>query len=290
MSPRNGFYNWIFTLNNYTSHEVDLIKSLPFSYLQFGYEIAPTTGTPHLQGLICFSSQFTCKRVRKNFFDRAHVEPIKGTLTECDLYNSKDELIERYGTPPINPGVREQDRWKVLLQEAREKGEVSDAHVQFKHIRLIKEHHADYQRSQFIMPCKITELRDWQQSLIDIISLPPDDRHVYWITDVIGGCGKTQLSIYLKLNFNATILPNAPAKDMSHMLPAKPPIIVFDFTRQVDGYVNYSFIESCKNGIVSSPKYESHVKYFPTPHVICFANFMPDLTKLSADRWKLINL
>lgn len=46
---------WVFTLNNWTQAEFDLLiqpDNFPskFSYLLFGREIAPKTGTPHLQG------------------------------------------------------------------------------------------------------------------------------------------------------------------------------------------------------------------------------------------------
>ncbi len=43
---------WIFTLNNYTEIELGGLQSeeIYFSFILFGKEIAPTTGTPHLQG------------------------------------------------------------------------------------------------------------------------------------------------------------------------------------------------------------------------------------------------
>ncbi len=43
---------YIFTLNNYTEEDVKILmeEKVFFSYLLFGKEIAPTTGTPHLQG------------------------------------------------------------------------------------------------------------------------------------------------------------------------------------------------------------------------------------------------
>lgn len=56
--------NWVFTLNNYTDEEVDFLGTLymdphPFPLneskvvaVAMSEEIAPTTGTPHLQGYL----------------------------------------------------------------------------------------------------------------------------------------------------------------------------------------------------------------------------------------------
>ena len=65
------------------------------------------------------------------------------------------------------------------------------------------------------------------------------------------------------------------------------PIVIFDFSRSVEERVNYEIIESIKNDIFFSSKYESGMKLFNVPHVIIFANFYPDQNKLSLDRWDI---
>jgi hypothetical protein len=52
----------------------------------------------------------------------------------------------------------------------------------------------------------------------------------------------------------------------------------------------YSLMESFKNGRIFSPKYESISKTFKPCHVVVFANFIPDHSKLSQDRWLVKNL
>lgn len=47
-------YAWCFTLNNYTDEEIRRLESLECERLVVGKEVAPTTGTPHLQGYIRF--------------------------------------------------------------------------------------------------------------------------------------------------------------------------------------------------------------------------------------------
>ena len=42
--------------------------------------------------------------------------------------------------------------------------------------------------------------------------------------------------------------------------------VVFDLSRSQESHVNYEVIESVKNGVVFSTKYESQMKVFKTPH------------------------
>lgn len=56
--------SYCFTLNNYTEIELNALKSVPLEqnnirYLCFGQEIAPTTGTPHLQGFLYLTNPRT---------------------------------------------------------------------------------------------------------------------------------------------------------------------------------------------------------------------------------------
>ncbi len=54
--------------------------------------------------------------------------------------------------------------------------------------------------------------------------------------------------------------------------------------------MRYSGLPQSKNGVLFSPKYESGQKIFKPPHVFVFANYEPDQTKLSADRWNIVQL
>jgi len=54
--------------------------------------------------------------------------------------------------------------------------------------------------------------------------------------------------------------------------------------------VVYEVIELLHNGYVCSGKYDSKSFRFAPPHVFVFANFAPDETTLSADRWKITNI
>lgn len=140
-------------------------------------------------------------------------------------------------------------------------------------------------------------LKDWQKVILQILDMPPVDREIYWFTDIKGGGGKTTLakSICIK-NPNAIYVSGKVADvkcGITKMIQEKkkyPNPIMFDFVRSNENFISYEAIESVKNGIFFNTKYESGQVQFPTPHVIIFANFNPDLSKLSADRWVITDI
>ncbi len=75
------YNNWAFTLNNYThTHLLRLRNSKWYQYVIFGFEVCPTTYTPHLQGYIEFDAPLSMIDVKKLFKTRrVHVEPCRGS-------------------------------------------------------------------------------------------------------------------------------------------------------------------------------------------------------------------
>lgn len=65
--PRVCSQNWSFTINNYEQADVDHLKGLTPERYQviFGEEVAPTTGTRHLQGFI-----WCAKRTERSTLER----------------------------------------------------------------------------------------------------------------------------------------------------------------------------------------------------------------------------
>ena len=133
----------------------------------------------------------------------------------------------------------------------------------------------------------ITALRPWQHGLLDDLRQDPDDRKVIWYTDMAGGAGKTAFTKYLVVHHEAMALTNAKTSDIAYAITKGTKIVIFNFTRSSDGRINYAAIESIKDGLIFSAKYESRTKVFDSPHVVCFSNFDPDQTQLSADRWDI---
>lgn len=92
---------------------------------------------------------------------------------------------------------------------------------------------------------------------------------------------------YLVAMKGATRFSNGKSADIAYAIKGTPKIVVFDFSRSQEEHLNYAIIEDVKNGLVFSPKYESCCKIFPIPHVIVFANWPPDMNKMSIDRWDI---
>lgn len=87
------FRNFVFTQNNYPNF--DLVENVVCKYIAYAEEIAPTTGTPHLQGYISFVNAKTIEQARK-LLPGCHVEVMRGSLLQNDEYVSKSgTLIHR---------------------------------------------------------------------------------------------------------------------------------------------------------------------------------------------------
>lgn len=97
--------NWCFTVNNYTPDDVDRIKSAKAKYIIFGFEVAPSTGTPHLQGFIMFASGKTRSSVGR-VLPRAHLEVCRGTPEQNIEYCSKGSNFCEIGERPCGRGKR----------------------------------------------------------------------------------------------------------------------------------------------------------------------------------------
>lgn len=147
--------------------------------------------------------------------------------------------------------------------------------------------------SNFIDTIDMDEFEEFMKEIYCIISLPCKDyRTIYWFWEPNGRVGKTSFCKWCVVHLGVTYLCSGSAKDIAYALPDHPKTIIFDFPRSMEERVPYGAIEKCKDGMVFSPKYESKTKVFNTPHIVCFANFLPDVDEMSKDRWviKYINL
>lgn len=105
----NGARHWCFTLNNYVDEDVTRIRELGGSnaaeFVVFGREVGES-GTPHLQGYICFSRRTSLRCAREAVGTRAHLEIMRGTPSQAAAYCEKGGEAETYGELPGGRGHR----------------------------------------------------------------------------------------------------------------------------------------------------------------------------------------
>lgn len=141
-------------------------------------------------------------------------------------------------------------------------------------------------------PTIITKLKDWQNKILENLNTIPDDRTINWVYDKIGNSGKTVFCKYLHYHKKAFVIKSGKANDAKYILKEEKVCrdIVFDLSRSNEEFVSYTCIEEIKDGHFFSGKYESKSMLISTPHIYIFCNFLPNINKLSKDRWKIWNL
>lgn len=150
--------NFSFTWNNPPVGALAHLECLGARYVVAGRELAPSTGTPHLQGTILWKSQKTLRATCK-LLPGCHVEPcidVHASIAYC----KKDEDFVEMGEPPMTSaekGAGEKRRWDEILLAAREGRENEiPADIRFNSIATIKRHRMDYLMEQ---PLEDTEVR-----------------------------------------------------------------------------------------------------------------------------------
>lgn len=239
---------WLFVWNNYTSKEMEQMEQwCKENCDKYTFqEEKGSSGTPHLQGYWDFKNPRSFASLKK-IFPKLHIE-------KCN--NAK--RVEAY-----------------CRKEETRNGATFTNVVPERELKLI------------------TVLRPWQQSIIDQIKEEPDDRTVNWVFDKTGCMGKTVFSKYLFAKHKAIIATGGGNKDIACLLATLKnegrnlndlTTFIFNFPRSTEG-VSYKAIESVKDGLMTSVKYESSTLVFNCPHVWIFSNEMPIEKHLSNDRW-----
>jgi len=281
--------NYCFTLNNYSESDVECIQHFATECrgLIFGKEVAPTTGTKHLQGYFQLWRRERTTSLIKRLPKGIHLEAAKGTWVQNEVYCSKGGDYQKFGEFEIERGSCKTIRAKV---------NACNSYSEF--LDLVDEigsHHLRFaQECYYNKPLPKMEnviLRDWQQYLFDKLQEVADDRTIYWVYDEKGNKGKTFFSKYMMCNHGAFYTSPAKGADILHCYKNEK-IILYDIPRSCDEeYVNWGVIEKLKDGIVFSGKYNSCVKVrSENAHVCIFSNVLPEEGKFSEDRIKLIDL
>lgn len=132
---------------------------------------------------------------------------------------------------------------------------------------------------------KDVKINNFQARCLDILE-KQDNREILWVCQEKGGVGKSTLSNWLIDKQQAFLCNGGKLSDIAHAYDDQR-VVVFDLPRTSEGFVPYKAIECFKDGRIFSPKYESKLKRFKPCKVIVLANFMPDRSRLSDDRWNV---
>lgn len=113
--------HWVFTINNYTPEDEERIKaSYPeIDYVVYGYEVAPSTGTPHLQGYVCMKSKKQLSAMRKIF--RGDLDVKRGTVEQAMTYCKKGGKFLEYGEPPSEQTDKAKKASEEVWEDTKQK-------------------------------------------------------------------------------------------------------------------------------------------------------------------------
>lgn len=288
---------YIFTINNWTKHPT--FDQGKLTYLLFGEEIAPTTGTPHLQGYLECKAlcRFTALHKIPGFESASFRIAIADHAANY-RYCTKDGTYFEYGTAGPGAGARTDiyTARDIMKEHPNEHGLrlVLEKYpmIFFQFHKALKEVASLYRKPPTVKD--FAGLRAWQATLSDKLLRDPDPRKIHFYVDTQGAAGKSYFVRYwVSLHFQNTLsLTNAKHTYLINHYEGQK-YIFFDLTRCSDGeqpHPPYSYMEHFKNGYKPPGMYGSPACYFDPPHVVVFMNYPPDLSALSSDRFDIYNL
>lgn len=125
---------FVATVNNYTDEDIEALKALPTKYLCFGKEIAPATGTPHLQVYLYFKNALHWGALRPKLA-RWYLAVAKGNTSQNREYCCKEGDFYEQGVAPKDK-LDNNERFEEALALAKE-GRVGDIDAEMQ-IRYYK--------------------------------------------------------------------------------------------------------------------------------------------------------
>lgn len=293
--------NFCWTLNNPTAQETAHLCELAED-LEAGGEPETVTalvfqeeegaaGTTHYQGCIVFKAKKSFLQVKEVLGSaRAHVERMvarpdiafkycrkEESRVDGGIYADVDNRAGQGARTDMDQVLRAiDDGTRSELELFRTFGEtyMRNKNHYDRYLELIRAEENSF--------C-LGELRPWQGELNAELSLPPDDRKIYWVYDREGGAGKTAFAKHLVAQRNAFYARGGKAADVLHGYQGQR-IVILDYVRDAETFVNYGCIEALKDGLVYKTKYNSGMCIYDIPHVIVMANFECAEGKFSRDR------
>lgn len=211
-------------------------------------------GTPHLQGYVEFPT-----KVRpigyKGFPKEIHWEAARGDRDANVKYCSKESAYRctKALKPKISMEIEESD---IIARDA---------------------------------------LPQWAQETVDrLANCLPDkrDRTIYWYWSTQGQMYKTELARYLVYWHDAIVIQGGRRHVLANAYKNPAPIYILLVPRTDEGFVSYASIELLKDSLYMSAfgTEATGPVNRKKPWVLVMANFAPNMTTLSTDRWIITNV
>ena len=282
---------WCYTLNNYTEPDETILQAIECTYHVYGKECG-SKGTPHLQGFITFKTNKRFSAMKK-LHPQCHWEITKFTSIQASEYCKKEYKAFERGEPPKSGSRSDLAEIYGKIKEG-----ISDRELAEKYPSQFSRYFKAFAKYRSTLPVeypsveKLYPLFPWQQELNTLLSRRPSLREIVFVVDENGNNGKTWFSLYYSQLNPGLVQIMKPGKkaDMAYELRVDIKALFMDCPRSRSDVLDYEFLESLKDQIVFSPKYESMTKILKEPiHVIVFMNEWPDTEKLTEDRYTYIS-
>lgn len=267
-------------------------------------------GKKHIQGFAQFTGRKRIEQIKKFFGDNTlHIEKTQGTPQQASQYckelkNGVFKEYEEYGEMTEKEQGKRNDliEIKEMLKDGMTLQQISinteDETILSnicRYNRPLKELEFNIRQERFKDEIKRQfeniKWRPFQQKIIDELENIADNRKIKWIYDDIGNSGKSFLARYLMTKQDIYYITGGKQNDILYGYNGQN-IIIYDLARTYADNLEhiYTTIENFKNGQYLSTKYETQQRIFAIPHIIVMANFKPDETKLSKDRWDIVEV
>jgi len=145
------------------------------------------------------------------------------------------------------------------------------------------------------IPIEIIEkLKPFQVSLETILLGEVNKNKIIWVYDSIGQIGKTEMVRRWFHKYNVPFAYGGKCSDIvnlvynnkKYFLSSNKCAMVYNFGRDTEPEkISYKSMETISDGAISNTKFEAGCFIMNKPHVFVFANCLPIMDKLTANRW-----